>query len=182
MSKKTFEEEQLKKVQEKLKIKNLNAVPRLSKIMVAESTREFLVDRKNIEKAAEDLATITGQKAKITRARISVSTFKLREGDKIGLVATLRGQRMYDFWEKLVKIVLPRVRDFSGVNDKSFDGRGNLTIGFAENTVFPEIDPGKVEKIRSIQLTIVTSAENDEQGKTLLETMGMPFVKREEKN
>lgn len=182
MDKKTFETEQLKKVQDKLGIKNINAVPKLVKIMVAESTKEFLVDRKNIEKAAEDLATITGQKAKVTRARISVSTFKLREGDKIGLVATLRGPRMYDFWEKLVKIVLPRVRDFAGVNDKSFDGRGNLTIGFAENTVFPEIDPGKVEKIRSVQLTIVTSARNDEEGKVLLETMGMPFVKKEEKN
>lgn len=177
MNKKTFETEQLKKVQEKLGIKNVNAVPKLVKIMVAESTKEFLADRKNIELAAQDLATITGQKAKVTRARISVSTFKLREGDKIGLVVTLRGQRMYDFWEKLVKIVLPRVRDFAGVNDKSFDGRGNLTIGFAENTVFPEIDPGKVEKIRSVQLTIVTSAQNDEAGKVLLETMGMPFVK-----
>ena len=178
MDKRTEKAEQLKKVQEKFGIKNIHAVPKLSKIMVAESTKEFLTDKKNIEKAAQDLAIITGQKAKITKARISVSTFKLREGDKIGLVVTLRGQRMYDFWEKLVKIVLPRVRDFSGIDDKSFDGRGNLSIGLSENTVFPEIDPGKVEKIRSIQLTIVTTAKDNTSGKLLLEEMGMPFVKR----
>lgn len=180
--KQTFEKEMIKNLQEKLKISNVQAVPKLSKIIVAESTKEFLADRKNIEKAAEDLATITGQKPKITKARVSVSTFKLREGDKIGLMVTLRGKRMYDFYEKLVKIVLPRVRDFAGVDDKSFDGRGNMSIGFAENTVFPEIDPGKVERIRSVQITIVTTAGNDEAGKELLTTMGMPFKKKGEQN
>ena len=173
----TFEKETVKKVQVALKLKNVMAVPRLKKIMVNTSTRDFLVDKKNLEKAADDLQTITGQKAKITKAKTSIATFKLREGDKIGLTVTLRGNRMYDFYEKLVKIVFPRVRDFSGVSAKWFDGQGNLSIGFSENTVFPEIDPGKVDKIRSLQVTIVTNADNDEQAKELLTAMGMPFKK-----
>jgi len=123
------------------------------------------------------LATITGQKAKIAKAKVSVASFKLREGDKLGLVVTLRGKRMYDFYEKLVKIVFPRVRDFAGVSEKWFDGQGNLSIGFAENTVFPEIDPGKVDKIRSLQITIVTSARDNMKAKALLTAMGMPFRK-----
>ena len=123
------------------------------------------------------MATITGQKAKIAKAKVSVASFKLREGDKLGLVVTLRGKRMYDFYEKLVKIVFPRVRDFAGVSEKWFDGQGNLSIGFAENTVFPEIDPGKVDKIRSLQITIVTSARDNMKAKALLTAMGMPFRK-----
>ena len=175
--KETFEKEMIKKVQEALKLTNVMAVPRLKKIMVNTSTKDFLVDKKNLERAAEDIETITGQKAKITKAKTSIATFKLREGDKLGLVVTLRGKRMYDFYEKLVKIVFPRVRDFSGVSDKFFDGQGNITIGFAENTVFPEIDPGKVDKIRSLQVTIVTDAADDASAKELLKVMGMPFKK-----
>lgn len=166
-----------KTLQEKLGIKNPMAVPKLVKIVINASSREFLQDRKNLEKAAEDLVIITGQKAKITRAHLSISSFKLREGDMIGLTVTLRGKRMNDFFEKLVKIVLPRVRDFSGINDKSFDGRGNITIGFPEQTVFPEIDPGKVDKIRSLQAIFVTDAGNDEKAKILFEALGMPFKK-----
>lgn len=173
----TFEKETVKKVQEELGLKNVMAVPRLKKIMVNASSRDYLSDKKNLEKAAEDLGTITGQKVKIVKAKVSIATFKLREGDKIGLVATLRGKRMYDFYEKLVKIVFPRVRDFSGISDKWFDGNGNLSIGFAENTVFPEIDPGKVDKIRSLQITIVTNAGDDAKAKALLTAMGMPFKK-----
>ena len=175
----TFEKETVKKVQEELGLKNVMAVPRLKKIMVNASSRDFLTDKKNLERAAEDLGTIAGQKAKIAKAKISIATFKLREGDKIGLTITLRGKRMYDFYEKLVKIVFPRVRDFNGVSSKMFDGCGNLSIGFAENTVFPEIDPGKVEKIRSLQVTIVTNAKDDNQAKVLLTAMGMPFKKGE---
>jgi large subunit ribosomal protein L5 len=175
--KQQFEKETIKKVQEKLDIKNPMAVPRIKKIVINESSKEFLADRKYIDGAAEDLAIITGQKARVARAKVSIATFKLREGDKIGLQVTLRGKRMYDFFEKLVKIVLPRVRDFSGVNDKSFDGRGNLTIGFSEHIVFPEIDPGRVDKIRSLQLTIITNAGTNEKAKVLLEEMGMPFRK-----
>lgn len=173
----TFEKETIKKVQEALGLKNVMAVPRIKKIVVNTSTKDFLVDKKNLEKAAEDLETITGQKAKVAKAKVSIATFKLREGEKLGLVVTLRGKRMYDFYEKLVKIVFPRVRDFSGVSDKWFDGQGNLSIGFAENTVFPEIDPGKVDKIRSLQLTIVTNAKDAREAKELLTAMGMPFKK-----
>ena len=173
----TFEKEIVKKIQETLSLKNVMAVPRLKKIVVNTSTKDFLADKKNLEKMAEDLGIITGQKAKIAKAKVSIATFKLREGDKIGLVVTLRGQRMYDFYEKLVKIVFPRVRDFSGVSEKWFDGQGNLSIGFSENTVFVEIDPGRVEKIRSLQVTLVTSAKDNKEAKVLLEAMGMPFKK-----
>lgn len=174
----TFETEITKKLQDSLKIKNSMAVPRLTKIVINASSKEFLADKKNFDKAAEDLATITGQKAKVAKARISVATFKLREGDKIGLTVTLRGKRMYDFFEKLVKIVLPRVRDFSGIDDAFFDKRGNITLGFSEHIVFPEIDPGKIDRVRSLQVTIVTNAGSDEKAKVLLEALGMPFKKK----
>lgn len=172
-----FNTEIIKKLQEQLKIKNPMGVPHLIKIVVNASSKEYLTDRKNIEKAREDLIEITGQRPKTTKARISVATFKLREGDEIGLAVTLRGKRMYDFFEKLVKIVLPRVKDFSGVNDQSFDGRGNITLGFSEHTVFPEIDPGKIDRVRSLQVIIVTSAGDDKKAKLMFETMGMPFKK-----
>ncbi len=172
-----FEKEIVKKLMDRLGFRNPMAVPRFKKIVINTSMRDFLSDKKNIEKAREDLALLTGQKPKTSRARISVATFKLRAGDEIGLSTTLRGRRMYDFLEKLVKIVFPRVRDFSGVSSKAFDGRGNLSMGFTENTVFPEIDPGKVDKIRSLEVTIVTTAENDEHAKVLLEEIGMPFKK-----
>jgi len=175
--KKQFEEEITKKLEAELGDKNPMAVPHVIKIMVNASSRDFLTDKKNIEKMREDLSLITGQTPKISRARISVATFKLREGDEIGMSVTLRGQRMYDFLEKLVKIVFPNVRDFNGISAKAFDGRGNLSIGFTEDTVFPEIDPGKVDKIRSLQITIVTSARTDERGKALLLAFGFPFKK-----
>ena len=171
-----FEKETVKSLQDKLGVKNPMAVPRLVKIVVNTSMKDFLVDKKNIERAKEDLTLITGQKPKVAKARISVSTFKLREGDEIGLMVTLRGHRMYDFFEKLVTIVFPRVKDFNGVKE-SFDGRGNLSIGFTENTVFSEIDPGKVDKIRSLQVTIVTDAKEDQKARVLFEEMGVPFRK-----
>lgn len=175
--KQTFVKEYIPILQEKLGIKNPMAVPRVVKIVLNTSSKEFLQDKKNIDKAREDIEIITGQAPKVTKARIAVSTFKLREGDKIGLSVTLRGRRMYDFIEKIVKIVLPRVKDFSGVDSKAFDGRGNLTIGFSEHTVFPEIEPGKVDKLRGLQITIVTNAENNQTAKILLETIGIPFKK-----
>ena len=178
---KQFEEEIVKKLSTELGIKNPMAVPRITKIVVNASSKEFLTDKKNIEKMREDLSLITGQMPKIAKARISVATFKLREGDEIGMNVTLRGVRMYDFFEKLVKIVFPRVRDFAGVSPKGFDGRGNLSIGFTEDTVFPEIDPGKVDKVRSLQITIVTNAGNNEKAKALLTAFGFPF-KKEAKN
>ena len=177
--KKQFNQEIIKKLASRLGIKNPMEVPCLVKIAVNTSMRDFLTDKKNIEKMREDLLLITGQKPKVSRARISVATFKLREGDEIGLSVTLRGKRMYDFYEKLVKIVLPRVRDFAGISGKAFDGKGNLSIGFTENTVFPEVDPGKVDKIRSLQVTIVTNAGDNKKAKALLTAMGMPFKKGE---
>ena len=179
--KKNFEEKITKELKEKLKVKSVMAVPRVTKIVVNMSSREFLKDRKNIDKALEDLTLITGQKPKIAKARVSIATFKLREGDKIGLSVTLRGQRMYDFLEKLVKIVFPRVKDFNGVDLKAFDGRGNISVGFNEQLVFPEIDSGKVDALRSLQVTIVTNAGKDESAKMLLEAIGMPFVKESNK-
>lgn len=176
-----FNKETVSKLQDKLSLKNPMAAPRLAKIVVNASTKDFLADKKNLEKASEDLMLITGQKPKVAKARISVSTFKLREGDEIGLFVTLRGKRMYDFFEKLVTIVFPRVKDFAGVSDEAFDGSGNITVGFTENTVFPEIDPGKVEKIRSLQVIIVTTAKNNKDGKVLLEEMGFPFKKEVKK-
>ena len=172
-----FEKEVVKKLMDRLNIKNRLACPRVLKIVINTSMKDFLTDKKNIERAKEDLALITGQTPKIARARVSVATFKLREGDEIGLSVTLRGNRMYDFLEKLIKIVFPRVRDFAGVATKAFDGRGNLSVGFTENTVFPEIDPGKVDKIRTLQVTIATNAGDNEKGKVLLEEMGFPFKK-----
>ncbi len=174
---KQFEDEILKKLQGELGIKNPMAVPRVTKIVVNASSKDFLTDKKNIEKMREDLSLITGQMPKISKARISVATFKLREGDEIGMSVTLRGMRMYDFLEKLVKIVFPNVRDFNGVAASAFDGRGNLSVGFTEDTIFPEIDPGKVDKIRSLQMTIVTSAKTDESAKALLSAFGFPFKK-----
>lgn len=175
--KKQFETETVKKLATKLGIKNPMAVPRVVKIVINASSKDFLADKKNIEKMKDEMSLITGQAPRLARARISVATFKLREGDEIGLSTTLRGKKMYDFLEKLVKIVLPAVRDFAGVESKSFDGRGNLSIGFSETTVFSEIDPGKVDKVRSLQATIVTTAGNDANGKALMEEIGMPFKK-----
>jgi len=180
--KKKFEQEIVKKLQERLGIKNPMAVPRVIKIVVNSSMKDFLTDQKNIDKMREDFALITSQKPKTSKARISVASFKLREGDEIGLSTTLRGRRMYDFLEKLVKIVFPRIRDFSGISDKAFDGRGNLSIGFTENTVFSEIDPGKVDKIKSLQVSIVTNAKDNARAKILLEEIGMPFKKGETRN
>ncbi len=179
---KNFEEKIVKDLKAQLKVKSVMAVPRVTKINVNMSSREFLKDKKNIERALEDLTLITGQKPRIAKARVSIATFKLREGDKIGMNVTLRGQRMYDFLEKLVKIVFPRVKDFNGVDLKAFDGRGNISFGFSEQLVFPEIDSGKVDVLRSLQVTIVTNARDDEKAKALLTAMGMPFVKGEAKN
>lgn len=173
----TFEKEMVKQIQGKLGSKSTMAVPRIKKIVLNTSSKELLQDKKNFEKAKEELMLLSGQKPKITKARLSIASFKLIKGNEIGLIVTLRGKRMYDFFEKLVKIVLPRVRDFRGISATAFDGRGNLTIGFSEHTVFAEIDPGKVDKIRSLEVTIVTDAKDDTKAKVLLETLGMPFTK-----
>lgn len=160
-----------------MKDTNPFALPKLVKIIVNMSTKEFLQDKKSLEKAKEELAVITGQRPRVTRARVSVATFKLRQGDEIGLMVTIRGRRMRDFFERLVKVVLPRVRDFPGVRQEAFDGRGNITIGFAEHTAFPEIDSGNIDKVKSLQVSLVTNAGDNAKAKVFLEAMGIPFAR-----
>lgn len=151
----------------------------VEKVVINLGIGEGASDKGVIEKASQDLAVITGQKPKIARAKASIAGFKLRAGAPIGLVVTLRGKRMADFLEKLFKIVLPRLRDFQGLSVKSFDGRGNYNLGIAEYTVFPEIDYSKVEKVRGLEVTIVTRTSDDQEAKKLLESLGMPFEKED---
>jgi large subunit ribosomal protein L5 len=172
-----YKKEIVKKLKEELGIKNLHAVPALVKIVVNMGVKDAVADKKNMEKAAEVLALITGQKPGVMKAKKSISAFKLREGEEIGLKVTLRGKRMYDFYQKLVTIVFPRLRDFHGVKKESFDGRGNYTLGFAEGAVFPEIDPSKIEKVQGLEISIATTAVNDKEGAALLMALGMPFKK-----
>ncbi len=175
--KEKYNKEIVKKIQEKLKIKNLMSVPVVKKIVINMGVKDAVADKKSVEKMAEIMAVITGQKAKVTKAKKAIASFKLRIGDPIGLVVTLRGKRMYEFYDKLVKIVLPRVKDFRGVGRNSFDGQGNYTLGLSEYSVFPEIDPGSVEKLQGLEIVIVTSAKDKEESYVLLEEMGMPFAK-----
>lgn len=164
-------------LQKTIGAKNKMAEPVFSKIVVNMGVKDALNDKKNIERANLILAQITGQKPKVTVAKNAISGFKLRKGDQIGLMVTLRGKRMYDFFAKLVTIILPRFRDFHGVRKESFDGHGNYTLGLVESSVFPEIDPGKLDKIQGLEITIVTTAKNDKEGYILLKAMGMPFSK-----
>jgi large subunit ribosomal protein L5 len=154
---------------------NIMELPRLRKIVLSIGLGEATQEPKALEVAEKDLATISGQHPVTTRAKKSISAFKLRAGMPIGMMVTLRGKRMYDFFDKLVNVVLPRFRDFRGVSRDSFDGRGNYSLGMKEQIVFPEIDYDKVEKIRGLEVTIVTTATNDDEARTLLELMGMPF-------
>lgn len=174
---KKYQKEILPQLQKTLRIANPMAVPKLSKIVVNMGVKDALSDKKSIEKFSAVLAQITGQKPKVAKARKSISTFKLREGDKIGLMVTLRSNRMYEFFARLVSIVLPRIRDFRGVRRESFDGKGNFSLGFVEQTVFPEIDPGKTDKLQGLEISIVTTAQTNEEGLKLLEALGMPFQK-----
>jgi len=172
-----FKKEIAAVLQQELKLDNILAVPGLVKIVVNMGVKDALADKRNLEKAAIIMAQITGQKPKSASAKKSISSFKLREGDKIGLVVTLRGRKMYDFLERLISVVMPRFRDFHGIKTNSFDGKGNYTLGFTESTVFPEIDPGKIDKVQGFEATIVTTAKNDKDGLALLKALGMPFRK-----
>jgi large subunit ribosomal protein L5 len=160
-----------------LGVKNKMASPKLLKIVVNMGVNEAVSNKGLVDKAVEQLSIITGQKPVVTLAKKSIATFKLRRGMPIGAKVTLRGARMLDFWEKLVKIVLPRQRDFKGISANGFDGKGNLNLGFREQTIFPDIEYDKVDKVRGVEITIVTSAVNNEQAKMLLEKLGMPFRK-----
>jgi len=149
--------------------------PRLSKVVINIGMGEAIQNAKALDAAAKDVMTITGQKPVVTKAKKSIAAFKLRAGMNIGVMVTLRGERMYDFVDKLISIALPRVRDFQGVSPNSFDGRGNYNIGLREQLVFPEIDYDSIDKLRGLQVTIATSARNDEEARRLLQLMGMPF-------
>ncbi|HKB77698.1 MAG TPA: 50S ribosomal protein L5 [Myxococcales bacterium] len=155
--------------------KNPMQVPKLEKIVVNMGLGEAITNNKLIEQAEEQMMAISGQKAVVTRSRKSIANFKLRENQAIGCMVTLRKDRMYEFFDRLVSIALPRVRDFKGVSSKSFDGKGNYTLGIREQIIFPEINYDKIEKIKGMNITIVTTAKNDEEGRALLRHMGMPF-------
>ena len=154
---------------------NIMQVPRVQKVVVNIGAGEALQNPKAMDAAVRDLTTITGQKPIITRAKKSIATFKLREGNPIGVKVTLRGPRMWDFLERLMRVALPRTRDFRGVPRDAFDGRGNYTLGLKEQLIFPEIDYDKIDKVRGMEITIVTSAPSDQEARRLLALMGMPF-------
>ena len=156
-------------------IENPMAVPRLDKIVLNMGMGEAIANAKVLDTAVSELISIAGQKPVITKAKKSIASFKLRQGMPIGVMVTLRGERMYEFFDRLVSVALPRVRDFRGVSPKAFDGRGNYTIGIREQLIFPEIDFNKVDKLRGMNISIVTTARNDDQARALLKNLGMPF-------
>ena len=170
-----FEKEVAPALLKELELKNSMAVPRLNKIVVNMGMGEATQNSKIMDPAVNELGQITGQKPIVTKAKKSIAAFKVREGQAIGTMVTLRGDRMYEFLDRLVNIVLPRVRDFKGVSTKSFDGRGNYTIGLHDQLIFPEISYEKVDKLKGMNVTIVTTAANDNQARTLLKHLGMPF-------
>jgi large subunit ribosomal protein L5 len=159
---------------------NVMQVPRLVKIVVNVGVGEAMQNAKALDSATEDMRAITGQQPAITRARRSIAGFKLREGREIGAKVTLRGNRMWDFFDRLCNVALPRRRDFRGVSPNSFDGRGNYTLGFREQLVFPEVNYDTIDKVRGLEVSIVTTAETDEEGRQLLALMGMPFAQSEQ--
>ena len=156
-------------------IKNPMAIPRLEKIVLNMGMGEAIANAKILDTALAELTSIAGQKPVITKAKKSIASFKLRQGMPIGVMVTLRGERMYEFFDRLVSVALPRVRDFRGVSPKAFDGRGNYTIGIREQLIFPEIDFNQVDKLRGMKISIVTTARNDEEARALLKALGMPF-------
>jgi large subunit ribosomal protein L5 len=170
-----YEKEIVPKLMEAFKYKNIMQAPRLEKIVLNMGLGEAIQNIKILDSATEELKAIAGQKPVVTRAKKSIAAFKLREGMPIGCMVTLRHQRMYDFYYKLVNIALARVRDFRGVTAKAFDGRGNYSLGIKEYIIFPEIDYDKIDKIKGLNISIVTTAGTDEEGKQLLGLLGMPF-------
>ncbi len=162
-------------IQKEFNITNPMATPRLEKIVINMGMGEAIANAKVIDTAADELRAITGQKPVTTRAKKSIASFKLRQGMPIGTMVTLRGDRMYEFLDRLVSVALPRVRDFRGISPKAFDGRGNYTLGIRDQLIFPEIDFNKVDKARGMNISIVTTARNDEQARALLRALGMPF-------
>jgi large subunit ribosomal protein L5 len=172
-----YKKEVVPRLMETMGYANIMQVPRLEKITLNIGLGEAISNAKAMESAEQDMVSISGQHPVITRSRKSISAFRLRAGMPIGMKVTLRGDRMYEFFDKLVNAVLPRMHDFQGVSTRSFDGRGNYSLGFKEQIVFPEIEYDKIDKVRGIEITIGTTAATDEDGKNLLEMMGMPFTK-----
>ena len=170
-----YEEEVVPALVKEFDYQNPMEVPRLTKITVNIGLGEALTNSKAVDAAVADMTTITGQKPVITKARRSIAQFKIREGNTIGVKVTLRGQRMWDFLERLTRLALPRIRDFRGVPSRSFDGRGNYSLGLREQLAFPEIDYDKVDRLRGLEMTVVTTAKTDEEGQRLLALLGMPF-------
>jgi large subunit ribosomal protein L5 len=170
-----YGKEIIPQLQKKLGRDNLMSLPKLQKIVVNMGVGKALQDKNRMEQAAEQLTAICGQRAQITKARIAVSAFRLRQGNEIGCRVTLRGRRMYEFLDRLISVALPRIRDFRGINPKSFDGNGNYTIGLSEQLVFPEIDPDKVNFSQGMDITFVTSTRSDDEARELLKLFGMPF-------
>ena len=180
--KELYESECKPQLQKEFGYTNSMEIPRLEKIVLNMGLGEAVQNPKIVEKAANELTLIAGQKAVVTRARKSIATFKLREGMPIGARVTLRQEKMYDFFSKLVNIALPRVRDFRGVSVKGFDGNGNYSMGVTEHIIFPEVDYDKIDKIRGLNVTIVTSAGTDDEGRALLQMLGMPFKQKKSSN
>lgn len=165
-------------LKEKFQYKSVMQVPKLTKIVINKGIGAAVADKKLVDQGVEELTIISGQKAVATKAKVSISNFKLRDGMPIGAKVTLRGNRMYEFLDRLVTVALPRVRDFRGINDKGFDGRGNYTLGVTEQIIFPEISIEKISKISGMDITLVTTAKTDEEAYALLKAFGMPFVNK----
>ncbi len=176
---KRYKEEIIPALMKRFGYKNVMQVPRLEKIVLNMGVGEAVQDVKELDRAMEDLAIISGQKPRYNTAKKSISNFKLRKGMKIGASVTLRGQRMYEFLDRFISLAVPRIRDFRGLPDKSFDGRGNYSVGVREQIIFPEINVDKIDKIRGLNITFVTTAETDEEAYELLKALGMPFKRRE---
>jgi large subunit ribosomal protein L5 len=172
-----YQEEVAPKLREKFSYANIHQIPKVEKIVLNIGLGEAIQNIKILDSAVEELAHIAGQRPVVTRAKKSIAAFKLRAGMPIGCMVTLRRKRMFDFFDKLVNVALPRVRDFRGVSPKAFDGAGNYSLGIREHIIFPEIEYDKIDKIKGMNISIVTTAENDEQGRELLALMGMPFRK-----
>lgn len=172
---KKYKEEIIPQLMKDFSFRNVMQVPKLKRVIVNMGLGEAVQNAKLIESAVEELKAITGRKPIVTRAKKSIASFKLREGMPIGAMVTLRGEQMYDFVDRLVSIALPRTRDFKGISPKAFDGRGNYTLGIREQIVFPEINYDKIDRIKGMNVTFVTTAETDEQGRALLKSLGMPF-------
>jgi large subunit ribosomal protein L5 len=170
-----YQKEILPSLGKKLGRTNSHSLPKLQKIVVNMGVGKALQDKNKMEQSADQLTQITGQRAQITKAKIAVSAFKLRENNQIGCRVTLRGKRMYEFFDRLISVALPRIRDFRGVNPKSFDGNGNYSMGLTEQMVFPEIDPDKVNFTQGMDITFVTNVRNDDEARELLRSFGMPF-------